>query len=127
MDLREATEADLPLMLELAEKHYLASGWSDQFDAERLEHTFLVAVCSSEACAYMSERGLFVGFLQGTMFAARPYLHELCWYAEDGKGVALLRKAEAFAKSRGAGVRVSTLGQDLSALGYRKAEEVWTV
>lgn len=125
MGVREATEADIPLMLELGEKHYAMSGWSDPFDKERLEHFFLVAVCSSEVCALVSERGVFAGVLQPTLFAARTYLHEVCWYAEDGRGGLLLRAAERFAASRGAGTRISTLDHDLSGLGYRLAEQVW--
>lgn len=80
-----------------------------------------------DAAVWITKAGFLAASIERSIANPAPVACEHGWYAEDGKGLPLLRAFEAWAAIYGATVRLSTgaVGPDLARLGYTMVEKVW--
>lgn len=126
--IRWATQADVLRIVDMVERLRAAvdgpvavnRGWTAA-QVARL-------IAGPDSAVWVSSAGFLAGALVPTIISPDPVAQELGWWAEDGSGLWLLRRFEAWARDRGASlVQMSTgaSGPDLSRLGYRRAELAW--
>ncbi len=102
MSVRPATEADFPMMVELGARFHAASDEGGEF-CPRVFTDFL-RLLLSDGCIFVSERGMIGGLVSPSPWAKDHLIAmEAFWWAEDGRGMSLVRAYEAWAKSVGAG------------------------
>lgn len=126
--IRWATHADVLRIVDMVERLRAAvdgpvsvnRGWTAAQVARLID--------GPDSAVWVSSGGFLAGALVPTIISPDPVAQELGWWAEDGSGLRLLRRFEAWARERGASlVQLSTgaSGPDLSRLGYRRAELAW--
>jgi hypothetical protein len=93
MDVRIATAQDVPALVALARIEHARSRFKDRpFDAAVATRNFEQAIAGMLTRVFISEErlGFIAGVLQPALFNRYFTAYELCWYAEDGSGIALL-------------------------------------
>lgn len=89
--VRRAVGADLPHLLALGRREHAWSRFAAQPFDEALAAQNLAHAVNSPACAvFVSAGGFIAGMVQPCLFNRHLTAFELCWYAEDGTGLALL-------------------------------------
>jgi len=118
---------DLPLLVELVGRLVAASGIPLAVDPDHTRAVLRRLIISDDGAVWVTRCGFLAASIEQTVISPAPVAAEHGWYAEDGKGLRLLRVFEAWAAERGAMVRLSTGigGPDLSRLGYRPVEMAW--
>lgn len=126
--MRNATEADLPLLVEMGERFHEAAELPFNYNPEASGDA--IAGMMGNGCVLVTERGAIGGILGRSW--SNPdwqYACELFWWAEDGRGLELLRGFEAWARDEGAKeVRLTSLhhleraGRILQRAGYAPKE-----
>lgn len=124
-----AGAADIPRILDMAERLVAHIGTPVPVDREWMGRNVARLIAGADSAVWVSPAGFLAGSVQPTILHPGLVGMEHGWWAEDGRGLALLRRFEAWARQRGAGVvQLSTgpTGPDMSRLGYRLAEQSWT-
>ena len=101
MTVRPATAADVPRLVQLAQLEHARSRFKTQrFVSEVAERNFEQAIAGMLTRVFISEErlGFIGGVLQPTLFNKFFTAYELCWYAEDGSGLTLLKAFCEWAK-----------------------------
>lgn len=127
--MRRATVDDIPRLIDLTGRLVMASGMPQAMDLAHTRATLGALLVRPDAAIWMTEAGFLAASIERTVISPEPVACEHGWYAEDGKGLALLRAFEAWAKIYGARVLISTgpFGPDLARLGYRLSEKAWVL
>lgn len=132
--MREATEVDVPALVEMAGRFHAGVEHRFPFDADHMAAQFR-AFMANDAAVILVEGG---GFIVGVAAPAisNPHwiaAHEVLWWSEDGGGLRLLRAFEDWARDFGADeVKMShPVGEDrllgiLGRLGHEIAEVAYT-
>jgi hypothetical protein len=125
--MRLATFDDLPRLVDLVGRLVAASGIPQAMDAGHTTATLRALMVRPDAVVWITRAGFLAASIERSVISPEPIACEHGWYAEDGKGLRLLRAFEAWAAVHRARVRLSTgaSGLDLSRLGYRMVEKVW--
>ncbi|MBI5270696.1 MAG: hypothetical protein HY856_13575 [Burkholderiales bacterium] len=101
--VRYACEADIPLIMRLCEREHAASKWRDvPFEPHAAENTIRQFLSLIGRTLFVSEAGYLAGLVQPFGFSQYRVALEYAWYAEDGSGLALLRRFEEWAHRMGA-------------------------
>lgn len=130
--IRPATLEDIPALIEMGRKFADEAGvtarigWDDASVLEMLE----VLIDGPAGIVMVSERGMIGGYVAAHPFNRNVRMFvELFWRAEDGRGLALLKAAEAQAEALGAtkSVMVAMDGMERTSrlygrLGYALCE-----
>lgn len=93
MDIRIATAEDVPALVALSRLEHGQSRFRDRpFDAAVAARNFEQAIAGMLTKVFISQgQGGFIGgALQPALFNKFFTAYELCWYAQDGSGLALL-------------------------------------
>jgi hypothetical protein len=101
MTCRVATLADVPRLVQLGQLEHARSRFKDHpFDKLHATANMERAVAGMLTRVFISDSGLgFVGgMVQPNLFNRFFTAYELCWYAEDGSGIELLRAFEHWAR-----------------------------
>lgn len=105
----EATEADIPRILDMGERFHAAAGNPWPYSRSYTEAGLFRLL--EAGCVFVSREGMIGGLLAPTW--CRPdwlVAVELFWWAEDRNGLALLRRFEAWADEKLANeVRLTSL------------------
>jgi hypothetical protein len=98
-----ATEADIPLIVELATEAHKGSVWEAvgaRPDPVSIETSALALMARADAAVFVSERGVLMVALVPLWFDhAEKIAHEIFYYASKG-GDALRREAKEWARGR---------------------------
>lgn len=134
--IRPATYADIPRLIEMGRRFHLAA-YADLpvgYDTPAVTQMLLRMIDGDDAAVFVSERGMIGGVLTPFyMDPASKSATELFWWAEDGSGVALRERFEAWARDAGAVVtamsafehmRGPAIRRVLAKQGYRPSESV---
>lgn len=130
--IRPAGEADLPLILDMGAKFHAAAKPGGVFCAETFGEFCRHLIREDHGCLFVSERGMIGGFAWPLPFSANHLIAmDAFWWAEDGRGMALLRALEDWAEARGAELRIGFVGlrpgsveRALNRRGYRRLEVI---
>lgn len=121
--MRQATIDDLPALIEMGRKFHAAANLP--FPAKRGAVDAALRQMIEQGVIIMSDRGAIGGMLSRAWINPEwVFAAEFFWWAEDGKGRALLRAFEEWARQSGANeVRMTTLDhiparKILDRLGY---------
>lgn len=150
MKIRDANEADIPQLLDMAECFCKASGHADHaaFDPVSMERTLRGLIGGDDGILLVAEdaavEGGLAGMAGGLVYplyfsAGRLTGQELFWWVEPdlrgaGAGPALLRGMEAAARAKGAGtfvmgalesLRPRAVGALYERSGYRPTEHLY--
>ncbi len=109
--IREATVEDLPDLMVMGKRFHDASGLPGSFSALACG-AFVAALIDSPAGAvFRSDKGVIMGALTPSYCAPDWKMAvEMAWWAEDGKGLALLKRFEEWARDTGANeIRMTSL------------------
>lgn len=119
-------------IVELGRRFHEASGIPAKFN----EQAFLAAMhrCAEQGGLFMTEKGFLAGVLTPSAIDPNWIMAvELAWWAEDRKGLRLLRQFEEWARQSGANeIRMTTLSdmpraaKIMERTGYKSAEVSWT-
>ena len=126
--IRYATQADVLRIVDMVERLRAAVGGPVAVHRGWTAAQVARLVAGPDSAVWVSAGGFLAGAMMPTVISPDPIAQELGWWAEDGSGLRLLRRFEAWATERGASlVQLSTgaSGPDLSRLGYRRAEQAW--
>lgn len=126
MDLRAATWADIPRILDMTED--LVAAIDGPQTVDRCHSGVVVAsvIQNPDGFAMVTRGGFLVAMPMASVINPAPMAMEMGWYARDGSGLHLLRAFENWADETKASLKViTTLGRDMTRLGYRLKEEVW--
>lgn len=98
MGVRKATEADIPLLCQLAARFHEAAQLPGEYRAETWAEFVKLGVMAAGGVFFVSERGM-IGGLRLTQPWNDEYevASEICWWSEDGHGLALLGAFEEWA------------------------------
>lgn len=126
--MKQATTADMPLLLEMGEAFHNAAQMPFEYDRDAT--AISIANMMDTGCVLVTERGAIGGLIGNAWSNPKwTYACELFWWAEDGRGLELLRGFEGWAKQSGASeVRLTSLyhleraGKILVRAGYRPLE-----
>jgi hypothetical protein len=100
--VREATEADIPAILDLGERFHALSPWRDRpFDREATERTVANLIASPQGVLLFNGEGILGGVLAPIYFGGGLIAQELFWFADRG-GRELLDGFETWAREQGA-------------------------
>lgn len=102
--VRYATGADLPMIVDLARREHAASVWAARaaFSPQAVEQTVSEFVFTPGRTALVSDAGYLLGLVQPMGFSSVLAALEFAWYAEDGKGLDLLKAFDAWGQRMGA-------------------------
>lgn len=128
MTIRPATAHDVLSIVDRIEQLRAAVDGPVPVDRAWTARTVAGLIESDDGLVLVSPGGFIAGALVQTIINPARIAQELGWIANDGSGLRLLRRFEAWARERGATlVQLSTgaNGPDLSRLGYRRAEMAW--
>lgn len=96
---RHATTSDFDRLVELARREHAKSRLSDKpFDALLVQHTFGEFITGMGKTLLMTDGGFIMGLVQPVLFNRSCNAYEVAWYAEDGKGMELLKAFVRWAK-----------------------------
>lgn len=106
-----ATEADIPRIVEMGRKFHIVAGIKAPFCEEATENTVRGLIESATGTVLVSDAGMIGGALVPAYCAANWTMAvELFWWAEDRRGLHLLKAFEDWAKDMGADeVRMTTI------------------
>lgn len=93
MQVRAATAADIPRLVQLARMEHARSRFKDEtLSAEVATHNFGHCIGGMLSKVFISENGygFIAGFVQPSLFSKFFRAYELAWYSEDGSGLSLL-------------------------------------
>ena len=93
MNCHQAKLSDIPRLLQLAEIEHGRSQFKEQkFDAAFSQYNLEQAVSGALSRVFISDAqgGFIAGVMQPCLYNKFFRAYELCWYAEDGSGLALL-------------------------------------
>ena len=100
--IREATSADIPVIVEMARRFHEAREDRFAFNPEDTARFAANLIASPVGVVLISERGFISGAVMGAPGnAANLTAHELFWWAEDRQGLRLLRAFEEWARDMG--------------------------
>lgn len=100
MTVRRASQADIPALVRMASVEHSRSRFAAQpFDQNRVAISFDNVARGLTSAVFISERGFIAGMVQPNLMNRFSTAYELAWYAEDGKGLQLLRTFIAWARS----------------------------
>lgn len=126
--MKRADAGDMPLILEMGEAFHRAANLPFEYnpDASRTSISQMVET----GCVLVTERGAIGGIVAPAWSSPEwVYACELFWWAEDGRGLELLRGFEDWAREIGANeVRLTSLyhleraGKILQRSGYQPLE-----
>lgn len=103
MVIRYATVEDIPRLVELARKEHGISDLSHiAFSEAATADTVAAFIRGHGRTLLMSDGGYLAGMVQPIGFSPRLVAMEYAWFAEDGMGMALLRRFELWARNMGA-------------------------
>lgn len=131
--IREAGEADLPLILDMGRAFHAASGQEGEFCPDTFGDFCRLLIAEDAGCLFVSRRGMIGGLVWPSPWSRGVMLSlESFWWAEDGAGTALRRAFEAWAAGHGAAPRMGFLhalrgaavARALSADGYEPLETI---
>ncbi len=107
--MRKATVDDVPFLVEMGHKFHAAAQLP--FPAEQGAVETAIRQMIEQGVVFVTERGAIGGMLSRAWInPAWVYAAEFFWWAEDGKGRALLRAFEEWARDNGANeIRMSAL------------------
>jgi L-amino acid N-acyltransferase YncA len=144
MNIRNATEADLPLIAEMGKRFYALTEYGLPYSKESVER-WLGFMLSQNMVAVVEHEGQLIGFSGGIVspfYLNDEYLcgQELFYWIEPehrdkGAAIPLLRKMEALAAAAGcihwSMLAIETSDPDRVAslykrMGYRSIERSWT-
>lgn len=114
----------------MGRRFFTASGLPGDFDPAAFGA--MLDRIDADGGLFTSPRGMIGGVISPAWCAPNWLAAvELFWWAEDGQGLRLLRRFEAWARERGANeIRMTTLASMPSAeralRGYLRAETSWT-
>ena len=130
--IREATQDDIPALVELARRHYARDPFAVEFDADGTAAWGRLALDLETMAFFVSDGGAFIGALAPVPWDKnRVAAQELWWCAEDGSGAKLLAAFEQWARARGATEmqiictstrRDAALERRMNGAGLRKSE-----
>lgn len=132
--MREATRADLAKVTDLGARFHAMSGVKAPFHAPTFAAFASSLIDGDQGVILVTDGGMVGGMI------APPYTSpdwkmavEVFWFADDGRGLALLRGFERWAEEKGADeVRMTTLSglgaadMILRRKGYRRQETSYT-
>lgn len=132
--IREATEADIPAIVEMGRAFNAASRSPVEYDEEQAAEAARGLIALPDGVVLVSEKGMIGGAIAPAYFnAAWRMAVELFWWSEDRQGIRLLRAFEDWAREHGANeVRMTTLAsiagpeRILKRRGYSPAEISYT-
>ena len=140
--IREATVQDIPRIVEMGRHFIEQSEYTEtvKYNPQQLKKLTEGVIENDLGAVFLSEvDGQITGFIAALLFD-NPFSGELtasdlAWWVEPdarGSGVRLLRRAEKWAKGRGATAMNMVapnprVGQLYSRLGYRQIENVYQV
>ena len=109
--IRQATAADIPLIVEMGRRFVAASGSPIPFTEDGASAFAEALIASPDAALLVSDTGMIGGVIAPAYFnPAWRMAVELAWWAEDRSGLQLLSAFEAWARDMGAQeVRMTTL------------------
>lgn len=117
-------------LLEMGRKFHAASGHPAPYDPQAA--SAMLDQIEAQGGLFTSPRGMIGGIIAPLWMSPQwTAAVELFWWAEDGQGLRLLRRFEAWAKEMGAReVRMTTLSalpnSEKALRGYTRAETSWT-
>lgn len=128
----EATEADIPRILDMGSDFIAAARWpgGTGYDEDRVKPVIERMIASDEAVIFLSNHGMLGGLLYDHHFFGGLMAQEMFWFAERN-GVDLLRSFEGWARQKGASAilmaNMSHINDDRMAkiyarLGYSPTE-----
>lgn len=101
--VRYATEGDIPRIIELGREEHAASPWRDTpYDARAVEGTARAFMLQPGRTLMVTRGGYLGGMVQALGFSPKRIALEYAWYANDGRGMQLLRAFERWANRMGA-------------------------
>lgn len=109
--IREAIEADIPQLVDMARKFHDASNQFAPFSEAASTGLAQNLMASPDGVIFITDAGMIGGML-GPAYCAEGwnFAVELFWWAEDRNGLRLLKAFEDWAKSKNANeVRMTTL------------------
>lgn len=132
--MREATEIDIPALVDMARFFHGAAEHRFPFDADHMEAQFRAFLANDSAVCLIEGSGFILGVLAPAL--SNPHwisAHEILWWSEDGGGLRLLRAFEDWAREAGADeVKMSHPAAEhrllgvLGRLGHEVAEVAYT-
>lgn len=105
--ITRAAGRDIPLIVDLGARFHAAAGERGTFDPVVFAET--VRNILSGGAWFVSRRGMIGGLLARSAFDRRIIAHECFWYAEDGRGMDLLRAWLKWAENNADEVRMDYL------------------
>ena len=101
--VRYATIDDIPRLISLARKEHGISDMSSlPFSEASVADTASAFIRGHGRTVLMTDGGYLAGMVQPIGFCSRRIAMEYAWFAEDGLGMALLRRFELWARNMGA-------------------------
>jgi hypothetical protein len=102
--IRQASDADLPRLLELARVHHAKMTGLPPLDDDSFLATARAAIASDTAVILMTDGGSICGQVHPFYFNRHVFAGvEFWWHAEDNRGRETLRAFEEWARDAGAG------------------------
>jgi hypothetical protein len=99
MTVRPAILSDVPRLVALAQIEHAASRFKDRsFNKFAATANMEQAVSGLLTRVFISDGGFIAGMVQPSLFNRYFTAYELCWYAEDGSGMKLLKAFADWAK-----------------------------
>lgn len=131
--IREATEADIPQLLEWGRIFADMARLDDHigFDEDSVRQTLETMIAAPEHVVFISERGMIGGITAPHPFNyGRIVCEELFWWSEGGDGLRLLAALEQWARARCFALGMKTLdavqpeatGRLYSKMGFEPLE-----
>lgn len=123
--IRPATPEDIPRIVDLGRKNHAARGGRN-FDANAAAP--IVGRIIQHGAVFVTDGGM-IGGVPDPFWAAptEKRLTELFWYAEDGSGLALLRRLQQHAHEAGMPLRISAArpSRAFERMGFRATDTVY--
>lgn len=122
-----ATPEDIGRIIDMVARLTEAVSGPQMVDRAHTGKTLAGLMANPQGVVFATSGGFLAATIGQTVINPEPIAYELGWFAEDGKGLRLLRAFERWAASHGARPQISTgpTGPDLSRLGYRLVEQAW--
>lgn len=135
--IRDASLSDIPAMLELGKRFADDAGVTDwvEWDADSVTAMLVFLIEDDNGICLVTDGGMFGGFVFPHEFNKSVLVFkEVFWRAERGGGVRMLKRAEAWAKAKGARLSgmfapIRQVGGDVGPLyqrlGYAPSERIY--
>lgn len=135
--IRNATRADIPFMLLMGEEFADDAGVTDwvEWDPASVTELLEFIIDNENAIALVSDNAMFGGFIFPHEFNNKVMVFkEVFWRSKGGGGVKMLKKAEKWAKDKGAKmsgmftpIKMDPIGVGklYERLGYQATERIY--